>query len=244
VIRRALEKEGKLTRAELVAHFTKDGVPANGQQVPYLLQRAALDGLICHGPQRGHEPTYALIPDLSKEQRRLGRAEALGLLAGRYFASHGPATQKDFAWWAGLPVPDVRIAFDNAPTLGALRVNDIEYWATGDPPPPRAELDEYVLPPFDEFLLGYKERSLVLDTQYVKRVNAGGGMPKPTVVVNGEVIGTWSYKLMKHGMSVGIQPFRDADTQEQDAIRLALRRFSLYRSMPVDVSFIIAYTAG
>jgi hypothetical protein len=237
VIQHALETNGPLTRAEIKAHFEKEGVPAEGQQVPYLLQRAAFDGLICHGLPRGNEPTYVLVSDWVGTRQTLDRAEALRLLAIRYFSSHGPATGQDFAWWAGLTAREVRLAVDSAPEVVLVEADGVQYWATGDPPPAGATEIGYLLPPFDEYLLGYKDRSLVLDATHAKRVNAGGGMLKPTVMVNGNILGVWTYKIKRQEMLVSIQPFRELESHERDLIDRAASQLGSFKSVPVDVSF-------
>jgi hypothetical protein len=237
VIRLALAGNGPLTRSEIKAHLEEEGIPAEGQQVPYLLQRAALDGLICHGPQRGSKPTYLLLAEWIGEQRALNRPEALGALASRYLMSHGPATRHDFAWWSGLSTREARLALDLAPEAVSMEVDDVQYWAIGEPPPASETEIACLLPPFDEYLLGFKDRALVLDPAYTKRVNAGGGMLKPTVMVNGEIVGIWSYKAKDREVTVSIQPFRDLASHERDLIDQAAGRFGRFRSGAVDVRY-------
>jgi hypothetical protein len=235
VIERVLEGNGPLTRPEIKAHFERAGVPAEGQQVPYLLQRAALDGLICYGPQRGREPTYVFLADWIGEQQALDRPDALGALASRYLMSHGPATRHDFAWWSGLSAREVRLALELAPEAEPMDVGGVQYWTAGDAPPTGERVRACLLPPFDEYLLGYQDRAVVLDPAYTKRVNAGGGMLKPTVVVNGQIVGIWSYKAKDREITVSIQPFRDLVPQERDLIDRAAGRFGQFRSVAAHV---------
>ncbi len=159
-VQQALERDGPLTRLEIKMRLKDQGVPPEGQQVPYLLQRAALDGLICQALPRGNEPTYVLVSDWIGAQRALDQEEALGVLAGRYFASRGPAMREGFVWWAGLTAGQAALAMEGAPKVIPIKVDDVEYWVAGDPPPPEAAESGYVLPPFDEYLLSYKERHL------------------------------------------------------------------------------------
>jgi hypothetical protein len=238
VLQRALEAHGPLTRAEIKSQFEKAGVPAEGQQVPYLLQRAALDGLICHGPLRGSEPSYVLQSDWIDPQPALDRAEALRRLALRYFAGHGPATRQDFAWWAGLSAREARLVLDSAPEVLPVEGDGIQYYATGDPPPADLTDSAYLLPPFDAYLLAYKERSLALDPAYAKRVNPGGGMLKPTVLVNGEIRGFWSYKTQRRGMAISLQPFKDFPSRARDLIDTAASQLGSFMSIPIAVSFV------
>jgi hypothetical protein len=237
VIRHAIEMHGPLTRSEIKTHFEKEAIPAEGQQVPYLLQRAALDGLLCQGPQRGSEPTYVLVADWIGTQQTLDQAEALRLLAIRYFSSHGPATRQDFAWWGGLTAQETQSAIHSAPEVTLIEVDGVQYWVTGEPPLAETAEIGCLLPPFDEYLLGYKERSLVLDTAHAKRVNPGGGMLKPVVMVNGDILGIWGYKTSKQEIAVSIQLFADFGSREGDLIDLAASQFGHFKSKPVNVSY-------
>jgi hypothetical protein len=235
VMREALRRNGFLTRAEIGARFKEKGVPAEGQQLPYLLQRAALDGAICQGPLRGKEPTYVLAADWAVPGPTLDHENAPGRLAGRYFASHGPATRRDFSWWTGLSAGQVGPALEGAPELQRMEVQGIEYWAAEAPHCPGT--GGWLLPPFDEYLLGYKDRHPQLDAEHVKRINAGGGMPKPAVVVNGRVAGLWTHKQKKHELAVDIHPFRALSPAERELIEAAAEDLGRFMSMPVAVSF-------
>jgi hypothetical protein len=237
VIQHALEMHGPLTRSEIKTYFEEGRVPSEGQQVPYLLQRAALDGLICQGLRCGSEPTYVLISDWIGTQQTLDQADALRLLAIRYFMSHGPATRQDFAWWAGLPTREAQLAIDAAPEVAPVKAGGVQYWVTGDPSPARLTEIGCLLPPFDEYLLGYKDRSLVLDTTHTKRVNAGGGMLKPAVMVNGNILGVWTYKTRKQEMVVSIQLFGDLGSRERYLIDRAASQLGRFKSVHVNVSF-------
>ena len=236
VIPEAIEADGPLTRAELKVHLEKEGISAQGQQLPYLLQRAALDGLICQGPQHASEPTYVLVSDWVGEQPTLEPAEALQTLAKRYLRSHGPATQRDFAWWAGLTAAEARSALQSASGAVPVEADGVQYWAMGDPSPTDVPECGHLLPRFDEWLFGYRERSLVVAAADAKRVSASGGMPKPTVMVNGEIAGTWSYRLRKDEMTVSIRPFRNLESRERELIDRAARELSRFSSVTVKVS--------
>jgi hypothetical protein len=237
VLRRVMESSGPLTRPEIQAHFEQQGIPAQGQQLPYLLQRASLDGLICHGPLSGRQPTYVLRSDWIGEQPVIDRAEALARLAARYFTSHGPATLQDFAWWSGLSAREARQALDSAATLVALEVNGARYWTAGEPPTAAPFECAHLLPPFDDYLLGYKDRSMVLDPAYAKQVNAGGGMPRPTVVVNGAILAVWSYQLKKQKMLASIRPFRKLALREVDLIAQAAAELGSFLTVTVEIDF-------
>jgi hypothetical protein len=236
ILQRAIEANGPLTRSEIKNLFEKHGVSAEGQQLPYLLQRASLDRLICHGPLRSSEPTFALISEWLGAIAILDRVEALGLLADRYFSSHGPATLQDFIWWSGLNAREARHALESALTLSKLKVGDVEYWAAGEPLSAGEAVNAHLLPPFDDYLLGYKDRSLVLDAIFAKRVNAGGGMPKPTLLLGGKTAGVWSHASKVHELLVTIQSFRQLEQGWGEQIAEAADELSRFLSVAVRIN--------
>jgi hypothetical protein len=227
-IRRSIQEEGPLTRGELGARLERAGIPAGGQRLPYMLQRAALDGLIRHGAGPDRDPTFTAAPLGGAPARRADRAQAaatpgsLAALAARYVAGHGPATAADFAWWSGLPAAGAREAFDDpgAPV----------------PPPEPADPRVHLLPPFDDYLLGYKDRTAVLNPLFARDVNAGGGVPRPTVLVDGAVAGTWS-RVERHGRIV-VTPrmFRRLAGGEPEALQAAVERYGAFVGMPAGLS--------
>ena len=108
VIERAVGGGQSLTRAELGACLARAGVVATGVRLALLTAHAELEKVICSGPQRGKQSTYALLAQRAADPTRLSRDEALAELTGRYFRSHGPATIRDFVWWSGLTIADAK----------------------------------------------------------------------------------------------------------------------------------------
>src|SRR5262245_302167 len=94
----ALRGGNHLTRGELARVLAAAGIPAAGQRLGHLMVRAEIDGVICSGATRGKQSTYALLDERAPAAKPRGRDDALAELAGRYFASHGPALPQDFAW--------------------------------------------------------------------------------------------------------------------------------------------------
>ena len=107
-VTQALASGGQLTRAQLADELRDRGIAGSGQMLMILLAHAELGGLICSGTVAGGEHTYALMDERVPAPRRLGRTEALAELALRYFTGHGPATERDLAYWATLTLTDVR----------------------------------------------------------------------------------------------------------------------------------------
>src|SRR5690606_10172931 len=133
------------------------GIATDGLRLGLLMMRAELDAVICSGPRRGKQLTYALLDEVAQDAKRLPRDEALAELVRRYFSSHGPATLRDFAWWSGLTLTDARAGLAQVgDLLDAHEVGGETYWSV--PTPDAGEMaasDAYLLSTFDEFLVGY-----------------------------------------------------------------------------------------
>ena len=194
-----------LTRAAILASIAAGGVSAEGQRGYHLLWYLAQTGTLVLGAARGRQQTFTLLDEWVRAPRRLERDEALGELAYRYFRSHGPATARDLARWSGLTMADVKrgLAISGG-LLTQLDLDGVRYHLAPEtlahaPAAARAHL----LPGFDEYLLGYQDRSAALAPEESGHVVPGGnGMFKPTVVADGEVVGTWRRTLTAGGVEV------------------------------------------
>jgi hypothetical protein len=199
---KALEGGRSLSRSELLAVWDRAGLLGVNQRGAHLLLTLSHRGLLVFGPVVDGGQHVVLISEWVREGRRLGRDldrdEALGELAGRYFRSHGPATVRDFTNWTKLLASDVRTALALArPGLTAVEAEGVEYLM--DPGTPallarhrKRACGVHLLPGFDEFMLGYTSRGLALPSEHSDRIVPGGnGMFLPTVVSDGQVVGTW-----------------------------------------------------
>jgi hypothetical protein len=208
-----------MTRAEIVERVDLD---LAGQAAPYFLGFAALEGVLCRGPERGSEPTYVLVDDWVD-----GGQDSL--LAERYLRGHGPAKPEDLATWSGLPLTTARKAFDEArdliePVGEHFRLRD------GD----HGEADRVrLLGHFDAFLLGYRERAIPL--QNAKAVQTGGGFVMPVVSDSGRIHGVWSLRSTPDHLGIDVTPFttiserlrRELSADAADLGRFLRRRSTL-----------------
>jgi hypothetical protein len=209
-IRAVLAGSDPLTRAQLVARIADEGVRVDPrtQAPPHLLAFAAHRGLICRGPDAERsEPTYVLTDEWLPPAPVPDRATAVVELARRYLAGYGPAAAADFRTWFGLPAADVRSAWpaldgELADVDGAGRRLAALARAplAAEPPPPR------LLGHFDTLLLGYRSRDLILDRDLAPRIQAGGGMILPAVLVDGRVTGTWRLDRSGSSAVVTVEP--------------------------------------
>ncbi len=227
LLERALGGGDHLTRTELATALQRGGVPADGQRLAHILGHAELDQLICNGARRGKQATYALL-----DQRVPGasvtdpRDELVRRLAARYFTSRGPATIQDFVWWSGATVAETRAALASLETLVQREIDGRPYWGP--------ELAAYrsrlavLLPSFDEYLVAYRDRSAVLDPTLTRKLNAGGGLLNPCVVVDGRVVATWRRTLARDEVAIQIDPFSSLPAGDRQAVMAAARRYARF----------------
>ena len=232
-----------LSRKELFAVFERAGQSTAGQRGAHLIFMLAHAGVICLGPFRGKEQAFVLFDEWAPaSEQPPSRDEALATVALRYFLSHGPATVEDFAWWTKLTLTDARAGAAAARNqLAVFSVDGREYLAS----PAAAELTARVpgsravlaLPGFDEFILGYTDRSAALAAEHSQLIVPGNnGMFKSTVVVGGRVIGTWARKDRPKIIDVHAQLFREITDAETRGLVRALESYGRFRDKPVTVT--------
>ena len=184
----ALRGGHHLTRPELAAVLAAGGFPATGNKLAYVVMWAELEGLIANGPMRGKQHTYALVEERVPAPRRLTGDEALAELTVRFFAAHGPATVKDFAWWSSLTVTQIKRGLDVAGrALEAAEVDGLTMWF--DPAAPTggaASPTALLLQAYDEYVVAYSNTKFVFNPD---RVEAPVAMHP--VIVDGQLAGSW-----------------------------------------------------
>jgi hypothetical protein len=227
----ALTGGQRLSRTELLALWDKAGAATTGQRGYHMIWYLAQTGLICFGPVEDGEPQLVLVEEWIRHPRVLGRDEALGELALRYFSSHGPATIKDLTRWANLIAADVRTGLALAlPRLARIEVDGVQYFM--DPQTPDlldASLREakgvFLLPGFDEYILGYGDRTAVLPAEFANQIVPGGnGMFKPTVVSAGRVVGTWKQAGRGAKRTIEATPFTSFTAAVEKGVSQAYAR--------------------
>jgi hypothetical protein len=201
------------------------GIRTGGQRGYHILWYLAQSGVICLGPMQGKQQTFVLLDEWVPDARNLPREEALAELAGRYFSSHGPATVHDFAWWAGITVTDARLGLETARLeLISEMIEGKEYWMREDTLSPAGEDGSrvYLLPGFDEYLLGYKNRGAVISEAHAQKIVPGSnGVFLPMIVVAGQVVGTWKRKIKKKAVDITLHPFTALGHLEDRAVDAA-----------------------
>ena len=197
---RALDNEGPLTADALREHVRRARVRAEGQAMYHLLFSASLDGLVVRGPMAGRKQAYVLVRDWVPGAKPVDRDRALGEFARRYLAGHGPATDRDMARWAGIPLRDARAGLNAAGPAP-------EPTGTPELPPPR------LLGSFEPCLLGWTSRTDIVGDNSPNLVTVGG-MFYPFAMVRGRAVARW--KLGDDGLE--LDPFRRISKADRAAL--------------------------
>jgi hypothetical protein len=238
VIAKALEGSTYLTRPELQDVLTGAGIVADGgPRTSYIMMRAELDLLICSGPRRGKQFTYALVDERAPGAQSMSRDEALAELTRRFFTSHGPATLKDFAWWSGLTVADGRRGIEMlAPEIVGDKVDGLNFWyAASSPGASIASPVVHLLPPYDEFTVAFKDYRAALSPEQSEQVNWSYGA---VIVIDGRIAGTWKREFTRDAVALSLRPFDVLGDVQQQALDRVVSRYGAFHGMRVDVSYL------
>lgn len=219
IIPTILSKEEALTRAQLAQALAKYDIPVDGQAIHHLVRFAALSGLICFGAEDNGELTYVLLDDwLSAAQSEFSEEHALTELARRYFETYAPTTLKDFISWSGLGTKQAKIGFnaiadDLAEVETPIGTNMMFKHQLKHLDNLFAEDTVHLLPRFDNYLLAYESRAFMVDETFAKQIHPGGGIIRPTLVVNGEAKGIWHLERKRSITSIIVQAFNKLEKQ-------------------------------
>jgi hypothetical protein len=228
VVARSLEGGRQLTRPALYGALEAAGIDPGGQRGLHILGQLAHHGLICFGARQGKQPTFALLDEWVPAAPPLPRDEALAALALRYMIGHGPATAQDLIWWAGLSVAEARAALAAAaPQLGSAEVDGQTYYFARDLPDcPAASGEAFLLPPFDEFLIAYRDRdALIRDAEMGLVAPGRNGIFNPIVVIDGRVAGLWRRAIKGRGVALSFAPFAPWGAEQVAAATAAYGAF-------------------
>lgn len=238
VLEKALSDGRNLTRAELRAALERAGLaPGTGQRLGHLVMQAELDGVLCSGPRRGKQFTYALLEERVPVTRKLTNDEALRELTRRYFATRAPASAHDFAWWSGLTVAQAKRGIE---MLGAelerVTVADVPYWRGADRRPARRASSAHLLPNYDEYFIGYRDRRAIgVRLGSTSPVMVTSALVPHVIVVDGQLVGTWKRTLTGAGVTVTLRYLTRVTEPERRRVVKAARAFGDYLERPLEL---------
>src|SRR5207237_2728259 len=204
------------------------------QRLGHIRLRAELDALVCSGPRRGKQFTYALLDDRVPNAAPLERDEALGELTRRYFGTRGPATPRDFAWWSGLAMSDAKRGIEIVGReLSRGTMNDSDVWFV-ERSVARSSVTAQLLPNYDEDFIAYKDRTVLAERLgSAGAIMGGDARVRHVVFVNGQLVGTWRRVLENKAVVVELGLGAPLTATERGRVAAAARRLGEFLELPV-----------
>ena len=227
------------TRDVLRESLAKGKINTDDIRLGLLLMEAELDALICSGTRRGKQFTYALLNDRVPETKDKEHDEAVAELGKRYFFSRGPATVQDFMWWSGLSLKDVKNSIAlNKKFLDHEVIDGQTYWFAASMPRTAKKIKTVrLLPAYDEYTVGYRDRSHVIQPDFMKPT--GNGIFKATIIVDGQVSGTWKRVDIKKQMHVEIRALVASKKISGKLLSTATKAYAQFNAVEHNVAVIL-----
>jgi hypothetical protein len=239
----ALAGGKRLTRAQCLDALRDNGIDVGSHLGYHLLWYASQRGVTCFAPNIGNEQAFMLLDEWVPEPHRPDPEEALATIARRYFRGHGPTTDADFAGWTGLPVTQCRRGIAaTGDALATVSVEGQRMYAdralVESYKPARRARTALVLPGFDEYLLGYKDRSMMVDDAHKQAIIPGGnGVFQATVALDGRVVATWRRTTKRTRVDVAVTELVSLSTKDRTMVEAAFQPYGRFLGLPCAVSF-------
>lgn len=234
-IEKMLEGGKSMGKAAIAEALSREGMKTDAPHINRIMAFAEAEGIVCSGvPEKGKH-TYALLDERVPATAGTTSEEALARLAQMYFRSHSPASAADFTWWSGLSATEAKLAVRTIQDeLKTEKFNGREllvHTSHLSAKAGRKHGTTHLLPPFDEYLISYKDRSDVLDAGYFPKAFNNFGIFYPVILHKGQVTGNWIRRAGKGMPKAGISFFSDRDRIPDEDITAACAR---YRSFMED----------
>jgi len=216
-----------LTKHEITEQLQQAGFDWNMDQVNCMLSLGETDGLICNGKEKNKKHTYALLDEWVPKTKCLSKEEALHTLALKYFRSHSPASMEDFIWWSGLNATDAKagirsIEKELIPDRYKGEQLYVHESCAKDYIPDEGV---HLLPPYDEYLISYKNRTHVLPKQYSAKAHNNWGIFYPVIFHKGKIVGNWKKIIKKGNIEIETSFFNKASAIGQKKLKPAIDRY-------------------
>lgn len=238
VVKERFRMQPTLTRKEVVALWKQAGIPTESVRSNLLLYRAGMDGALGMTGVQGKDPVYVWMPEfLPRKEESEPRDEALARLAFRYVQGYGPVTAADYAWWAGCTLTEARAAVEAVSgELASFGIDKQTYWmpkGMGEALVPE-EGHVHLLPPFDPLLMGYADRTAMVDKEGWQRIcGNGNGILSPTLTLDGQVAGTWKRTIGKKDVTVEVTPWGPLPKKLRHKVEAEAERNARYLGLPL-----------
>jgi hypothetical protein len=227
---KALEGGNHLTRTELQAALKKAKIEADGIRLASLMMQAELDAIICSGPRKGKQFTYALLDERVAPSPSHDKESSLAEYTLRYFTSRGPATAKDFAYWSGLTMKEVNAGIAAVQSqLESETIEETKYFFIPSLPDNitmaslRKEKQQttFLMPDYDEYGMSYKNRNAL----------AGGRQGNDYshwLIIDGKIKGNWQQSVKNNKVEIEIIPSAPLNKTQQQSVNNAVRKYTSF----------------
>jgi len=235
VVAGALRGGRRVRRKDLYTLLTSHGIDCsaspNGGRGNHILGYLSMTGLICIGPVDRGQPVFVLLDEWAPDPRQ--PAEPLAELAVRYFTSHGPATVKDFAWWSGLTLAEVRRAIElAAPALAEEDRGGELYWSGAGPRDEAGPQGAHLLPAFDEYTVAYKDRGILLNGHDRPQSD----LLNPVMVLDGWAAGLWKRVVTARSVQISLAPYGRLGRVGRGRLEAAAERYAAFLGLPAEIT--------
>jgi hypothetical protein len=238
VLEKTLQGNKQLTRAELGTAFEKAGIAtAEGQRLAYFMMSAELDGVICSGARKGKQFTYTLLEERVPTVKPLKRDEALAKLVQRYFLTRGPATLQDFTWWSGLTMADAKkgIEMVKAHFVSEILDDQVYWFADSISPIQEKSPTAHLLPNYDEYFIGFKDRSAIGKLVHPLRPEENGvALNAHIIIMDGQIVGGWRRTIARNAVILERKLLTELTKSEERALAREADRYSDFLQLPVE----------
>lgn len=234
LITKSLEGGKHLTRDAINEVFKNNKIVTDTVRLSCIMMHAELEGLICSGARQGKQFTYALLEERVPPMPKKTNDEALIELTTRYFTSHGPATVKDFSTWSGLTLSDCRKGIEmTKPQLDKDEIaGEQVYYRSNESATKNSFKDFYLLPIYDELIMGYKDRTAILQFK-----NSLDDKPVSffdnTLLYKGQIVGTWRRTIKTKSIDLSYNFFKVPGKTELSAFKKAIGKLEAFTGLPV-----------
>lgn len=239
VIEKALRGGKQLTRIELQDFLEKAGIETRFEQrLAYIMMFAELNCLIVSGPRRGKQFTYMLLDERAPATKPKKREDALEEFSRRYFTTHGPATVHDMNWYSGLTVTDCKNGLEMVKSeLEHEEIGGKEFWFAETKLKKPKPNTCYLLPNYDEYGIGYRDRSEIFEPKYEKQIIAREGTTfMHLIIMDSQLVGTWRRKLGKKEVTIESKRFRAFSAKEETAFKKAANDYGRFLGLKVKLA--------
>ncbi len=239
IIAKALSGGNMLTRDELREVLAKAGIEAaDSLRKAYILMEAELDCLIVSGPRRGKQFTYMLLDERVPATKPKARKDALEEFTRRYFASHGPATVHDMNWYSGLTITECKEGLEMVKSeFEKIEIGGKTFWFAETKLKKPKPNTCYLLPNYDEYGIGYRDRSEIFDSEYEKRIVARDSSTfMNLIIVDSMLVGTWRRKLSKTEVTLESKRFRLFTPKEEASFKKAADDYGRFLGLKVKLA--------